>query len=425
VRPAHKKRLHHRRPRESPPRIRALSIRPPPPEAWLDTVPADKRAKSDAYFEGGYWLILWNFLLGAAISIFLLASRTSAALRDFAERITRFKALQVMLYAILLTLITTLLGFPLELYQNYFREHAYGLATQNFGSWMGDEGKGLIIAVIANIVLLSALYFVFQRAPRLWWAFGTGVAILLFIIGVMVAPIFIFPLFNKFQPLTDAKIRDPILALARANQIPVTQVYAFDASRQTTKPSANVSGFLGTTRISLNDNLLKQSTLPEIRFVMGHEMGHYVLNHTMKLLGGFVIFALVGFLLARLAFDFAVQKWGDRWRVRGIADPAGFPLLALIFLTLTFILTPIINTVSRNIERGRCVRSQYFSRSGGFAQAALKLGLYRKMNPGPVEEFIFFDHPSGRARIRWRWIGKRRTCPPANQPPAKGLSASR
>src|SRR5205807_4948811 len=86
-------------------------------QAWLDTVPPDQRAKSDAYFEGGYWLILWNFLLGAAIAIFFLASRTSAALRDFAERITRFKTLQVILYAIPFTLVTTLLVFPLELYQ--------------------------------------------------------------------------------------------------------------------------------------------------------------------------------------------------------------------------------------------------------------------------------------------------------------------
>jgi len=370
-------------------------------QAWLATIPADKRAKSDAYFEGGYWLILWNFLLGAAISIFLLTSRTSAKLRDFAERITPFKTLQVILYAILFTLITMLLGFPLELYQNYFREHAYGLATQNFGSWIGDEAKGLILALITNTILLGALYFVFRRAPRLWWAFGTGVAILLFIIGVMVAPIFIFPLFNKFQPLTDARIRDPILALARANEIPVAQVYEFDASRQTTKPSANVSGFLGTTRISLNDNLLKQSTLPEIRFVMGHEMGHYVLNHTMKLLSGFFIFALAGFLLARLVFDFVVRKWGERWRVGGIADPAAFPLLVLIFSTLTFILTPIINTVSRNIEREADAFGLNTSREAdGFAQAALKLGTYRKMNPSPIEEFIFFDHPSGRARIR-------------------------
>jgi STE24 endopeptidase len=383
--------------------------------AWLDTVPPEQRAKSDAYFEGGYWLLLWNFLLGAAIAIFFLASGTSATLRDFAEGITGSKTLQVILYSIPFTVITALFVFPLELYQNFFREHSYGLSTQGFGSWMGDEVKGLIVALIANAILLSALYFVFRRSPRLWWAFGTGVAILLFIIGAMVAPIFVFPLFNKFEPLTDAKIRDPILALARANQIPVTDVYQFDASRQTKKPSANVSGLLGTTRISLNDNLLKQSTLPEIRFVMGHEMGHYVLDHTMKLLSGFVIYALVGFLLVRLAFDSSVGRWGERWRVRGVADPAGFPLLVIIFSTFTFALTPIINTISRNIEREADIFGLNTSREAdGFAQASLKLGNYRKMNPGPVEEFIFFDHPSGRARIRMAMDWKAARLPAGN-----------
>jgi STE24 endopeptidase len=370
-------------------------------QAWLGTVPADKRAKSDAYFEGGYWLILWNFLLGAAVYLFLLASRTSARLRDWAERLTSFKTGRVILYSIPFTILTVLLSFPLELYQNYFREHAYGLSTQAFGSWLGDEGKGLLVALIANLLMLAALYAVFRRAPRLWWAFGTGVAVLLFMVGVMLAPLFILPLFNKYQPVTDAAIRDPILALARANQIPVDQVYEFDASRQTNRVSANVSGFLGTTRISLNDNLLKQCSLPEIRQVMSHEMGHYVLNHTQKLLSQIVLLALAGFLIARGTFDWALRKWGQRWGVHGIADPAGFPLLSLIFSTFFFIITPLTNTITRVTEREADAFSINTAREAdGMAQVALKLGSYRKLNPGPLEEIIFYDHPSGRARIR-------------------------
>ena len=370
-------------------------------QAWLDTVPADKREKSDAYFEGGYWLILWNFLLSASISVFLLASRTSSKLRDLAEKITRFKTLQVILYSIPFTVITLLISFPLELYQNYFREHAYGLSAQPFGSWLGDEGKGLLVALVANLLMFVALYAVFRRAPRLWWGFGTLVAVVLFMIGAILAPVFIFPLFNKYIPVTDPAIREPILALARANEIPVDQVYQFDASRQTTKVSANVSGFLGTTRISLNDNLLKQCSLPEIRQVMSHEMGHFVLNHTIKLLLYFALFALVGFLCASVAFDWAVQKWGTVWGVRGIADPAGFPLLSLIFSIFIFVLTPLINTASRETEREADAFSINTARQpDGMAQAALKLGSYRKLNPGPIEEFIFYDHPSGRARIR-------------------------
>src|SRR5216117_3739489 len=142
-------------------------------KVWLSTVPADKRAKSDAYFEGGYWLILWDFLLAAAISIFLLASRISARLRDFAERTTRFTTLQVILYAIPFVLLTTLLAFPLIVYERFFREHAYGLATQNFGQWFQEQLIALLVQVITTGLVLVGLYFVFRRAPRTWWIWGT------------------------------------------------------------------------------------------------------------------------------------------------------------------------------------------------------------------------------------------------------------
>ena len=295
-------------------------------QAWLDTVPADKRAKSDAYFEGGYWLILWDYLMGAAIAIWLLQSRLSTAIRDRLEKLTRFKTLQAALFGIVYVLITYAVSFPLTVYEQYFREHQYGLATQTFGPWFGEQIIVLLVNAVALALVLMVLYAVFRAAPRTWWMWGTGVAILFLMLGAMVAPVFVAPLLNTYKPLTDPAIRDPILALARANEIPVDQVYEFDASRQTTRVSANVSGFLGTTRISLNDNLLKQCSLPEIRHVMSHEMGHYVLNHIQKQILEFAILAFVGFLLARSVFDWAVAKWGQRWDVRGVADQAGFPL---------------------------------------------------------------------------------------------------
>lgn len=305
-------------------------------QAWLDTVPPESRAKSDAYFEGGYWLLLWNFLFAAAISIFLLESRLSARLREFAEKITRSRSLQVVLYGIAVTLIMAVIGFPLEWYQGFYREHVYGLSAQTFRSWMGDEVKGLILALIFVPLLLAVLYAVFRHAPRWWWVLGAGVAIFFHVIGTTLAPVFISPVFNRYQPVNQPEIRDAVLAMARANQIPVEQVFQFDASRQTRKISANVSGFLNTTRISLNDNLLKQCSLPEIRYVMGHEMGHYVLNHMTKLVSEFAILAFIAFLLARIVFQATLQKWGDRWRVQDIADPAGYPLLVLIFLASFF-----------------------------------------------------------------------------------------
>lgn len=369
--------------------------------AWLDTVPPDKRAKSDAYFEGGYWLILWDFLVSVAISIFLLASRISARLRDFAERTTRFKFLQIILYAIPLLLLLYILDFPLNVYAHFFREHAYGMATQNFAQWFGEQMMMVVVNLIVTSLLLIGLYGVFRRAPRTWWVWGTVVSIIFTVLGIMLSPVYIEPLFNTYKPLNDPAISEPILAMARANEIPVTQVFEVDASRQTKRVSANVSGFLGTTRIALNDNLLKQCTLPEIREVMAHEMGHYILNHSIKLVIYFSLFFLVGFLALRAFFQGAVERWGERWGVRGIADPAGLPLLSLIFSAVFFLLTPVINTAVRVTEREADAFSINTSREpDAFAKVALKLGEYRKLDPSPIEEFIFFDHPSGRARIR-------------------------
>jgi STE24 endopeptidase len=368
---------------------------------WLDTVPADQRAKSDAYFEGGYWLILWNFLLGVAISIFLLSSRISAKLRDFAERKSRLKALQVTLYAIPYILLTAILTFPLTVYEGFFREHQYGMATQTFGPWFAEQLIALVVALIGVTILLVVLYAVFRRAPRTWWIWGTGVAVVFSLLGSFIAPVYIEPLFNSYKPLNDPAIRDPILAMAQANEIPVKQVFEVDASRQTKRVSANVAGFLGTTRIALNDNLLKQCTLPEIRSVMAHEMGHYVLNHGAKLVTYTGILILIGFGLMSSLFDAAVRKWGTRWGVRGIADPAGLPFLALILSAYFFVLTPVQNTITRVTEREADAFGINTAREpDGMAKVALKLGVYRKLDPSPLEEIIFFDHPSGRARIR-------------------------
>jgi STE24 endopeptidase len=369
--------------------------------AWLATVPKDQREKSDAYFEGGYWLILWNFLLAVSISIFLLASRISARLRDLSERITKFKTLQVACYGLPYLMIIYLLGFPLNLYENFFREYQYGFATQTFSAWFREQLIGLSVGMVSGTILLIVLYTVFRRAPRTWWIWGTIVVLTFMFVVVCIAPVFIEPLFNTYKPLTKPEIRDPILAMARANEVPVKQVFEVDASRQTTRVSANVAGVLGTTRIALNDNLLRQCTLPEIREVMAHEMGHYVLNHGAKLLTYFGIFILVGFTLTRTLFDAAIKRWGVKWDVRGIADTAGLPLLVLIFSTLVFLATPFLNTVVRVTEREADAFGINTSREpDGMAKVALKLGAYRKLNPTPLEEFIFFDHPSGRSRIR-------------------------
>ena len=376
-------------------------------DAYLAKVPPAKKAQSDAYFEGGYWLILWDFLYASGISLLLLASGWSARMRDFAERTTRFRPLQTFLYAVEYLILTAVLGFPLAVYEGYFREHQYGLATQTFGPWFIDQLKGLGVGVLLGGLAIVLLFGIVRRLPRTWHIWGAVAAIVLIAVQIAVFPVFIAPLFNKYTELTDPAVVDPILSMARANGIPARNVYQNDASQQSTRISANVSGFLGTERITLNDNLLKRCSPAEIMAVMGHEMGHYVLNHIPKFLIAYLVVIVIFFAGLRRALDGSLARWGARWGIRGVGDVAVLPLAALILGIFGFLFTPAANTITRTAEAEADIFGLDAARQpDGFAEVALKLGEYRKLNPGPIEEIIFFDHPSGHTRIysamRWK-----------------------
>jgi STE24 endopeptidase len=375
--------------------------------AYLAQIPADKTARSDAYFEGGYWMILWDFLYGVVVALLLLNLRWSARMRDFAERVTRFKPVHTCVYWLQYLVLTSVLTFPLTVYEDYFREHKYGLATQTFGPWMGDQMKDLGVNLVLGGLLAMVLFAVVRRLPRTWWIWGAAVTSLFWIFTALIVPVFIVPIFNKVTRLDDPKMVDSILSLARANGIPAKDVYMMDASRQTTRMSANVSGFANTTRITLNDNLLRRGSPEEIQAVMGHEMGHYVLNHVYKGAVFFSIITVLAFACLRWALGWTLHRWGEKWQIRSVDDTAVLPLVVLLASIFIFAITPVSNSLIRTQEYEADMYGLNTSRQpDGFAQAAIHLGEYRKMNPGPVEEWIFFDHPSGRNRIyaamRWK-----------------------
>jgi STE24 endopeptidase len=224
---------------------------------------------------------------------------------------------------------------------------------------------------------------------------------------LLIAPVFIAPLFNKYTRLEDPAIRDPILSMARANGIAAKDVFVQDASRQTTRVSAFVTGFLNTERIVLNDNLLKRCSVAEIEAVMGHEMGHYIMHHIAKDLLFLGIVIVIGFAFLRRGSEWALGRWGDKWGAQTVGDLAALPLLVLLVLIYLFVLTPINNTYSRVQEYEADIFGLNAARQpDAEAEVDLKLGEYRKLDPGPIEEFLFYDHPSGRRRIyaamRWK-----------------------
>jgi STE24 endopeptidase len=375
-------------------------------DAYIAEIPAAARAHSDAYFEGGYWLILWDFLYALVIYLVLLRLGWSARMRDLAERITRFKPLQTFLYWTEFLVVTTVLGFPLAVYEGYFRERHYGLATQTLVPWLGDQLIMLLVNIVMGGILAMLLFGVVRRWPRSWWFRCAAVSMVFLVFGVMIGPVFIFPLLNKFTVLDDPKVTQPILSMARANGIPAQKVYQMDASRQTTRMSANVSGYGQTMRITLNDNLLRRGSPEEIQAVMGHEMGHYVLHHIAKDLLFFSVCILVFFAFLRWSLDWSLARWGAKWQIHGLGDTAVVPLVFLLGSIAAFVITPFFNTHIRTNEFEADMYGLNASRQpDGFAEAAIHLGEYRKMSPTPLEEWIFFDHPSGRNRIRaaMRW----------------------
>src|SRR5258708_9734144 len=374
--------------------------------AYLDQLPADQRAKSNAYFEGGYWLKLWGFLWGAGISLLLLTTGLSARMRGRAERLTRFAALQAALSWLQFLAVPYLLSFPLALYRRYFRERQYGLSSLSFGGWLGEEAKGLLVSAIFGTLALVALYAVVRRLPRTWWIWGACVTILFLAFGLLIGPVLIAPIFNSPRKLADERVVAPILSMARANGIETGEVWEIDASKQTTRISANVSGFLGTERITLNDNLLNRCSLPEIEAVIGHELGHYVSNPLYTALGEIGVIITVGFALLSFLFERLRQRY-PHWGVSGVGDLAGLPLAALILSAYFLVLTPVANSIIRTAEYEADLFGLNAARQpDGFARTALKLSEYRKLEPGRLEEGFFFDHPSGRTRIfaamRWK-----------------------
>jgi STE24 endopeptidase len=370
-------------------------------------VPADAKAKSDAYFEGGYWLQLWSVLYGLVVAWVLLRFGLSTRMRALAQRVAGQGFFGSALLGAQYLVAVAVLSFPLTVYESFVREHQYDLSNQTFGAWFGELMIGLVVNVLMVGLAIGALYAAIRAAPQRWWLWGTGLGVVFLIIALLIGPVFIAPLFNDYKPLEPGPVREQVLSMARANGVPADDVFMFDASRQSKRISANVSGIFGTLRISLNDNLLNRSTPEEIQMVMAHELGHYVLNHIPKMLLTFSLVLLAGFAFIAWAFPRVLARWGAGWGVEDIKDPAGLPLLMALLSVYFLLATPVVNTLIRSQEAEADLFGLNASRQpDGFATVALKLGEYRKLDPGPLEELLFFDHPSGRSRIlmamRWK-----------------------
>ena len=386
--------------------------------AYLATLNGAARAKSDAYFEGGYWLPLWGALVAILAYLIMLLLGWSASWSEWASKVTKRKWLQPALYSLPFALAGTVLTLPWTIYTGFYREHQYGLANQDLTAWGIEQLKLFGIGLVIGAIMFMVIYAVIRSSPKRWWLWATAAMATLMTVMILISPIFIAPLLNKYTPMADGPVRTEILRIAQEQKIPADNVYVVDASKQSKRISANVSGLGPTIRISLNDNLLNRSNIHGIKAVMGHEMGHYNLNHIEKLLLYLTLMMLVLFATLYYVAPRILARYGAKWGVRDIADPASAPLL---YMMLAVLLIPggiLFNSIIRIHESEADAFGLEAAREpDGFAMTAMQLSEYRKIEPSALEEILFFDHPSGRTRVTMamEWKAKHLAELPADQ----------
>ena len=386
--------------------------------AYLDTLNGAARAKSDAYFEGGYWLPLWGALVSILSYWLMLRLGWSASWSGWAAKLTRHKWLQPAIYSVPFAIAGTVLTLPWSIYTAYYREHQYGMSNQSLAEWGFEQLKLFGIGLVIGALMFMVIYAVIRNSPKRWWLWASGALAAMFAVMIMLAPLFIEPMLNKYTPLAEGPVRNEILRIAHEQKIPTNDVYVVDASKQTKRISANVAGLGPTIRIALNDNLLNRSNIHGIKAVMGHEMGHYKLYHIQKLLLYLTLMALVAFGTMYWLAPRILAKSGEKWGVTEVSDPASAPLL---YMMLAVLLIPggiIFNSLTRLHESEADAFGLMSAREpDGFAMTAMQLSEYRKIEPSALEEMLFFTHPSGRTRVRMamKWKANNLATLPADQ----------
>jgi STE24 endopeptidase len=371
------------------------------PAAYLAQLPPEVHQRAIAYTHGEHWLLLWGALVSIAIAWLILKSELLVRIRRRVSSSRRRPWLAVAAVAATALALEILMALPWEAYADWWRERSYGLTNRPFVAWLlEDLAKNLIFGLV-SLVFLLGLYALIRRSPRRWWLWGGGLASLVFVALLVLAPIFIAPLFNTYTPAPPGAVRDAVVALAEANGVPSDKIVIFDGSRQSNRYTAHVSGAFGSARVVMSDVMFqKGADLSEVRAVVGHEMGHYAHGHTLLGAAFSGIMALLGFFLVDRLFP-VVQRLVGAEGVEGIADPAGLPIIVIVLTVLGLLATPISNSATRFIEADADRFSlERANEPDGLARALVKTIEYRAAEPSPVEEFIFYSHPSVGSRIR-------------------------
>jgi Zn-dependent protease with chaperone function len=312
--------------------------------------PPEPSEKAWRYYRSGNVLWVIGTIWGLAVPALLLFTGLSARMRDLARKIGRNWFFTVAVYAVLFVLVGFVLDLPLDYYGGFVREHAYGLSSQTAAKFWADELKGLAIGCVFLALTLWFPYLLLRKSPRRWWLYTGLASIPLLTVLLFVIPIWIDPLFNHFGPMKDKVLEAQILSLADRAGIEGSRVYEVEKSVDTKTVNAYVNGFLSTKRIVLWDTILQKLDAPEILFVVGHEMGHYVLGHVLQGIVLDCVLILFGLWVVHRTAQGLIARYRDRFGFTELSDVASVPLMALLFSLALLVLSPVILAMTRHQE---------------------------------------------------------------------------
>jgi STE24 endopeptidase len=374
--------------------------------------PPTEFARAKAYSHQRYTHFFTNALYGFLVLLVVLRWRVAPAFRNLAERASKYRMVQLVIFAPLTLLTIDVLTIPSDIWDQQL-QRAFGLSVQRWGPWFGDWVTSQIVQLVIGTILVGILYAVIRRSPRRWWFYFWLASIPVLLAVFFLQPMVVDPLFYTFKPLANeqpALLAEMEKVVQRGGMaIPPERMFVMNASSKTTESNAYVTGFGASKRVVVWDNTIKMATVPETLFVFGHEMGHYVLLHIPKeitIMGGIILVLLyVGYRLAH----WMLSRWGTQWGIRGLGDWASLPALLFLISVLAFLATPFFNAVSRHFEHEadryglevihgivpdpNQVAAHYFEKSGE-----------RNLSDPDPNWFIkawFFDHPTRRERVHF------------------------
>ncbi len=374
----------------SNPQIEAATAR------YIDSLGPAALQKAHDYTVGKEWMLLWALVLAAVVTWLIVRSGILDRLdRKFAERRRNLRAFVISLVYFL---VSALLTLPWTLYADYFREKSYGRTSQPLSDWLLQLSEITVIGALVGGLFMMGVYWLIRRAGNRWWIWSGALTAAVLAIFILLSPILIEPIFNKYEPVPPGPVRNAVVEMAGRAGVPPERVFMFNGSRQSNNFTANAGGVGNTARVAISDVAIGKASLDEVRAVTGHEIGHYVLKHTWYGILFYAIAAIVLFWVAGRTFPWVARRFGS---TAMLGDPRGIPILLFMVSLVQLLTLPIFNTFSRWVETQADAYSlRTENRPDGLASALVKTAEYRYPRPAALEEIVFYDHPSVERRVR-------------------------